>query len=53
MVYYLNNNIGGRQGPRVFLPTSLSKEYKSVTGDGIYSLVQYNEMDELSKNREE
>ena len=53
MVYYFSNNMGGRQGPRVLLPTSLSKEYKSVTGDEIDSLVQYNKMIELSKNREE
>ena len=40
MVYYFSNNMGGRQGPRVLLPTSLSKEYKCVTGDEIDSLVQ-------------
>ena len=32
MLYYFSyNDMKGRQGPRVLLPTSLSKEYKSVT----------------------
>ena len=33
--------------------TSLSKEYKSVTGEAIDSLAQYNQIVELSKNRGE
>ena len=37
MTYYFSDNTGGRQGPRVLIPTSLSQEYKSVTGEAIDS----------------
>ena len=53
MLYYFSyNDMKGRQGPRVLLPTVLSKEYKNVTGEDLNSLDQYNKIIQLSKTRE-